>query len=52
MITSITLNLRNIGNITNSEVTLVDVPGFQDTESSEIDLANVFSIVKAFSQAK
>ncbi len=44
--------MREVGGENGKIVTLVDTPGTEDTESSEVDVANGYGVYKALIKAK
>lgn len=48
-IATIRIDMKSLGYHRSEEIILVDSPGSEDTESSEVDLSNGLSIIKAIS---
>jgi hypothetical protein len=51
-ITPIKIELDEIGSDKKKNIILVDSPGAEDTESYEVDIANMLGIIKAIYHAK
>ena len=51
-ITSVPVDLTELGSINRGQVILCDTPGFGDTAGPEVDIANALSIVEAIRKSK
>ena len=51
-LTPIQIKLGELGSLHDRNVTLVDSPGAEDTESYEVDISNMLGIVEAINLAK